>query len=142
MPTVDPVQTLCEHVVAVVNGDAELRTLMGRTAGLIVPWGSFALDGPLPMIAYEPISGPTPVSSRSQRVVLAFAVYAATRSLANTCCMRLAALLRYPAFAARGADIGRDPANPPSRSWPPAEPRQDDAAQARADIDLTFFVPG
>lgn len=142
MPTADPVQTLCEHVVPLVNGDTELRTIMGRNAGLIVPWGAFSVDGPLPMIAYEPISGPTPLSSRAQRVVIGFAVYAPLRSTANTICARLTALLRYPAFAARGADIGRDASSPPSRSWPPAEPRQDDAAQARADIDLTFLVPG
>jgi hypothetical protein len=140
--TVDPVQTWREHTVAIVNADAELRTLMGRTVGLIVPWASFKVDGPLPMIAYASISGPRPRSSRAQSFTAGFAVYAATEALANTICARLDAVLRYPAYAARGADIGRDPANPPDRAWPPAEARQDDAAQARADIDLSFLLPG
>ena len=142
MTTIDPVQAWSEHTVAIVTADAELRTLMGRTSGLIVPWSTFTLDGPLPVICYAEIAGPSPLSSRTQRFTAGFAVFAASRSLANTICKRLDNLLKYPAYAARGADIARDPASPADRSWPPAEPRQDDAAQFRADVDLTFLVPG
>ncbi|GAB1340883.1 hypothetical protein [Gemmatimonas sp.] len=142
MPTVDNVHALLEHTVALVNGDAELRTLMGRNAGLIVPWQALTVDGPLPIIAYTPITGGTPLSSRAERYTLGFSVHAATSSVANTICARLKALLRSPAYAARGADIARDPTSAPTRAWPDADPRQDDAAIARADIDLTFLVAG
>lgn len=142
MPTVDVVNTWRETTVAIVNADAELRTLMNRNAGLIVPWDGFKVDGPLPMIAYQTIGGLRPVSSKAQALTSTFAVFAATESLANTICARLDAVLRYPAYATRGVEFGRDPTTPPSRSWPGAEPRQDDAAQARADIDITFLLTG
>lgn len=142
MPTLDPLQLLKEKVVALVNADAELRTLMGRTSDLIVLWDAMAGDGPLPIIAYLPIAGPTPRSHRAVSYRLGFAVFAADDDKPNTICERLQALLKYPAFAAIGADIAHDNARQPERSWPPAEPRLDDAAQYRADIDLSFLVPG
>lgn len=142
MPTIDPLQHLKESVVRVVNADPELRTLMGRSSQLIVHWESFEDNGPLPMIAYLPIAGPVLRSHRSVGYRLGFAVFAATDDQPNTICERLQRLLRYPAFQAIGADIAQDKARQPERSWPPAEPRLDDAAQFRADIDLSFIVPG
>lgn len=142
MPTLDPLQQLTEAVVRVINADPELRTLMGRTSNLIVHWESLADDGPLPMIAYLPLAGPTPRSHRTVAFRLGFAAFAATDAMPNTLCERLRTLLRYPAFQAAGAEIAQDKTRQPERSWPPAEPRLDDAAQFRADIDLSFIVPG
>lgn len=142
MPTVDLVDTLVEHIVAIVNADSELRSLCGRSSGLIVPWASLKVDGPTPVIAYTPISGPIPRSTTAQRIDVGFAAFGSTSKAVNTICARLDAVLRYPAFAARGAGIGRDQTSPPSRAWPPADVRQDDAAQHRADIDIAFLVPG
>lgn len=141
MPTIDPVQAWSEHTVAIVNGDAELRALMGRTVQLIVPWDAFVVDGALPMIAYD-TSDFSPGSTQAQRLRVQFAVHGASKGNCNTICARLTALLRYPAYAARGADLAQDPASPAVRTWPPAEPRQDDAALYRADIDLTFLLTG
>jgi hypothetical protein len=142
MPTIDPLQQLKEAVVRVVNADPELRTLMSRTSNLIVHWESLDDNGPLPMIAYLSLSGPTPRSHRTVSYRLGFAVFAATDDVPNTICERLRTLLRYPAFHAAGAEIAQDKSRQPERSWPPAEPRLDDAAQFRADIDLSFIVPG
>ncbi len=142
MPTVDPVQAWAEHTVAIVNADAELRTLMGRTSQLIVPWEAFVVDGALPMIAYGEVSFVPGSSSRAQRLTAQFAAFGAVKSVCNTLCARLNTLLRYPAYAARGADIAQDPASLADRRWPPAQARQDDAALYRADIDLTFLLTG
>ncbi|HYW30579.1 MAG TPA: hypothetical protein VE869_03655 [Gemmatimonas sp.] len=141
MPTVDPVQVWTEHTVAIVNADAECRTLAGRTAGLIIPFESFRVDGPVPVIVYNEVSF-VPRASSSLRLRVQFSVFGATKAVCNTLCARLADLLRYPAYAARGADIARDPSSVPVRRWPSAEPRMDDAAQYRADVDLTFLLAG
>lgn len=141
MPTVDPVQAWSEHTVALINADSELRTLMGRTTQLVVPWEAFVVDGPVPMIAYAEVAF-TGGSSRAERLTAQFAVFGPVKSTCNTICARLKTLLRFPAYAARGADIAQDPATLPDRRWPPAAARQDDAAVYRADIDLTFLLTG
>jgi hypothetical protein len=137
----DRVQQWREATVAIVNADATLQTLCGRSTNLIVPWAALTLDGALPVIAYQAISaGGTdffPTRLRTQ-----FSVFGALESVCNAVCARLDALLRNPAYSARSMDVGRDNASPPDRQWPDADPRQDDAAVARADIDITFLIAG
>lgn len=142
MTTVDFVQTWREHTVAIVNADSELRTLMGRTSGLILPWESFTIDSPTPVIAYLTISGGKSRAHNTRAMSASFAVHAGDMHTANTICARLEALLKYPAYGARGANIGRDSGTDPVRSWPSADAREDDAAIARADIDLSFLIAG
>lgn len=141
MTTVDRIQRWREATVAIVDADTELRTLMGRTSGLILPWDNLTLDGALPIVAYQALAGgghgyfPT-------RVRTQFSVFGPLESTCNTICARLEAVLRNPAYTARGMDVGRDNASPPDRQWPGADPRQDDAAVARADIEITFLIAG
>lgn len=141
MAVIDPVQDWSEHTVTIVNADSELRTLMGRPTQLIVPWESLNVDGALPIIAYDTVSF-KPLASRQQRLVTQFSVYGASKSVCNRICKRLDDLLKYPMYAALGGEVGRDPANVADRQWPSADPRQDDAALYRADIDLTFLLTG
>ncbi len=141
MTTVDRVQQWREATVYIVNADSELRTLCGRTSLLIVPWDNLDLDGDLPVIAYQAVAS-GPQSYFVDRIRAQFSVFGPLEATCNTICARLEKLLRNPAYTARGLDVGRDGASPPDRQWPGADPRQDDAAVARADIDITFLIAG
>ena len=139
--TVDRAQLWREKTVANIDADPELRSLMERTQYLVVPWNGFLLDGDLPIIAYQAI-GYGAQSHFTDRLRAQFSVFGPAEAVCNTICARLDALLRNPAYAARGLDVGRDNATPSDRQWPDADPRQDDSAIARADIDITFLIAG
>lgn len=141
MPPTDVVQRWAEATVAVVNADATLRTLMGRTAGLITPWESFTVDSKIPLVVYETILGGAAHSTKSQRLEVSFAVFAGDRAKANAIVERLDVLLRFPAYLTQALEVSRVPGST-RRRWPSADPRQDDPAQSRADLDITFIVPG
>jgi hypothetical protein len=141
MTTVDRVQLWRIATVAIIESDGDLRTQMGRNTDLITPWESLTLDEPLPIIAYQALAG-TGRGYFPTRLRAQFSVFGASEGVCNTVCERLDALLRNPAYTLQGLDVGRDNASPPDRQWPGADPRQDDAATARADIDITFLIAG
>lgn len=141
MATVDLVQLWRVATVALINADEELRTLCGRTSHLVVPWDAFDLDGALPMIAYQSLASGAQ-SYFITRLRTQFSVFGPSEGVCNVICKRLDDLLRNPAYTTRGMDVGRDNTSPPDRQWPGADPRQDDAAVARADIDITYLIAG
>lgn len=137
----DPIETVLEAIVTIVNADAELRTLLGRTTGLVVPWEAFDPSVVLPVLVYAPISA-VPVWTAVTRLEIQFSAFGATRILVNKAVARLTALLTTTAFAARGLDVCRDPDVPAVRQWPGADPSLADLALARADHSLTFLITG
>ncbi len=142
MTITDPVQVWFETTCTIIDADAELRALFGRTTDLCLPWDDFTVDGPLPVIALQVIES-TPLGNTDRRVTLQCSAYAAKQSDANKTIAYLDfSLLKYPAYNARGLQVGRDPSTRAVRRWPGADPRQDDAAVCRADVDLTFLIPG
>jgi hypothetical protein len=140
MSIVDPVQNAIEAAVAIINADTELRTLFGRTSQLIVPWESLA-DAPSPVIAYAVVFH-SPAWTNTARLQVQFASFGATSSVVNKAAARVALILTYTAFAARGLEVARDPESLPARSWPDASPLVEDASIARADITLSFIITG
>lgn len=142
MTIVDPVQTWLEATYAIIDADTELRTLFGRTTDLAIPWDDFTLNGPLPVIALQVVDS-SPRGNTDRQVTLQCSVFAPLQSACNKAIKHLdTALLIYPKYAAQGVQVGRDPTTPAVRRWPGADPRQDDAAVSRADVDLAFLIPG
>ena len=135
----DPLQPLWEALVAIWNADATLRTQFGRTTALVRAWDGTLLDGPLPVLVYQPVAE-QPVDFKTRRVSVQVTAFAATRSAASAAVARAIAAVTNPTLAARGLDACPDPANPPTRTWLDPDASPEDPAIARADVTLTLLL--
>lgn len=138
-------------LVAIVNADATLRTLMGRTTRLLVRWQDLQLDGPLPVIAYSLIGfEQTGADDDTREGTVQFSVVAAetndaTGALgkAEAIVERLEALSWSVLLLAQGVDgapvrLTRRPDQEAGDG--DSGPREGTRGLAREDLDIAFAI--
>ena len=107
MPATDVIQKLDEAVVTIVNADATMRTLCGRSTGLIAPWQDIG-DATLPIIVYQLVVADQVGGLGDARVATmtlgAFSEGNNAKANANALMERLEQLLTYTALATQGLD--------------------------------------
>lgn len=136
----DRLKTFKDACESILNADAQLQTLLGRTVRLVVPWRSLRPDDRKPVIAYTLVSD-VARWEKTNTTVVQFAAFAPTRATTDECVARVAALLTWTAFNARGIDAAPDPAQPPSRSEPDEDADLGDEVEAQSVIVITFITP-
>jgi hypothetical protein len=141
MTIVDPVQPVLEASVAILDADADLRTLFARTTDIVIPWDTLKVETTLPVICYLPATF-VPLYHRVARLAMQFACFSPSRAVANSAMQGVLQALTTPAFALRGLEVSRDPDVPPVRQWPTADPVMSDTAEWRADLLVSFLIPG
>lgn len=101
-------KTLRRALVAIINGDAQLQTLMGRSTRLVRTWEDSGLVDELPVIAYQlqPFeeTGENGDSWAGWITLSVFGKGDDALALCEDIKGRLLSLLSYPAFAAQGLD--------------------------------------
>lgn len=138
------VQGLIDAVVAIVNSDATLRTLFGRTSDLLTHAEDLAVDPVTPLLVFKP-QRVRRAESGFAEVPIEFTAFAATPTVANRACARLAELFFTPGvtwalFNANGAPgVVQSPTAEPVLDWPDVAPTPDDAAPCCASITLAFL---
>lgn len=139
MATTDVVGILQRSIVNIVNGDAALRTAMGRTSRLIRPWEDGQQEN-LPAIVFAYLGAkPSGVSGNTWLVRYAFAAFA-EGARADEKVLTFVELLRAavtePALTAQGLDAA------PLR-WertPVRVDKQDSRSMAASGIDGDFLI--
>lgn len=141
MAITDPVQSVLEAIVFLLNADTELRTLFERSSGIVSTWERFDSTTPLPVLLYLPVTA-QPAWTGTQRLEVQFTAYARTKDIANKAVARVPQVLTTTQFATRSLDVARDPDRPLLRQWGDIEPVLGDMAHARADLSLNLLIPG
>lgn len=139
MTIVDTITPVVHALVAILNADADLRTLFGRTAGLVVPWETLSPSTGLPVLTYALIAT-APASFGVDQLQVQVTCFAASRATATLAITRVVQALTSPAFAAQSVEVAINPDALPVRSWPDADPLLFDTADARADVTLSFLI--
>jgi hypothetical protein len=134
----DAVQRVNEALVAIVNADATIRTLTGRTSGNLVPW-SQAGTGTLPTTAYQLVVD-SPVGDgqvrRMQYQLDAFADGNGAGATVNALADALIEGISVTALATQGLDAVVETI---TRRVLPPDPEGGRALQ-RATLDLTLTL--
>lgn len=99
--------TLRRAIVTILSADATIRTLCGRTSGLVVLWDSIAA-AKRPVIAYmTAASVRTGGAGHRRRVTVLLAAFAqgnTSQDLVEALTRRVREILTNPAFKAQGID--------------------------------------
>lgn len=110
MTATDIIQKLDEAVVTIVTADSTMRTLCGRSTGLIVPWGDIG-SATLPVITYQLVNADQVGGLGDVRMVLmtftAFSEGNNAKANANALMERLEQLLVYQNLAGQGLDAAQ-----------------------------------
>lgn len=143
MAVLDRGQDLIEAALAIITADAEIVALAGRPTGIVVPWNDLAVDGLVPVIAYELLNGGradfgAPI--RTELFEIQYACFGRTKREANRLAARIPQLMTWAAFSARSLDVCLDPARAYRRFWPPHDPGPESPAQHRADVTVSLLV--
>lgn len=135
----DPVQNFIVAMVAIVEGDAELRTLFGRTARIIVAWNTLAKSPLTPVLTWAPIVATESGDFRDQ-VEVQLTAFAKSEDIANKAVFQCKKILTNPAFAAKGIGAAPVQAHPRTRRWDGASAVESDNTEAQADVTLAFTI--
>lgn len=107
MTATDIVQKLDEAVVAIVNADATMRTLCGRSTGLIVPWQDIG-GLTLPVVVYQLVTADQTGGLGDTRLItLTFTAWSEgnhAKANANALMERLEQVLVFQNLAGQGLD--------------------------------------
>jgi len=133
------VQQFKAALVAILDSDATLRTVLGRTTKLALPAGNLEIDPAIPVIVYK-LAGQDAVSTT---IDFRFACVAPLQATADAACDRLAYLFNTAGvtlqlFAARSIDACGNPSRRPSREEPDHD-QESPSTACRADLLCSFL---
>ncbi len=131
-------------MIGMIEADADVRALCGgRTSGICVPWKNLALNGVLPLVAYQPVTGGLAISqapSDTGRYQFRLSCFGTSAAETDLLCAAIEQALTWNGFDARGLDACLDGTRPVSLAWPDHAPAADAPAKARSDITVTIIV--
>jgi hypothetical protein len=133
-------QKVAEAFVAIVLADSALQTVLGRTAGFLVPFEDTNFAETLPVLAYTVVTNTEIGGTGDNRLmtiqVSAFAQGNNARAVCSGAMERLELGVTQPAFTAKGVDAAVLRRKRYRAPIPPEETR----AVSRADMDLTIWA--
>lgn len=143
----DSPQAVREALVSIVNADAELRTLFGRTTNLIVPEGTRQVSEtkPLPMITYT-VTRVTRAASGYLAMDLEFSAFAPTDGMCGKAVTQLQALfcsagVTWNAFGALGLQVCPNPSSLPVQIRAGIQSEPGESAECRAELLCSLLIP-
>lgn len=147
MTIVDPVQKFLEAMVAIIDNDADLRTLLGRTSVLVVPADTLRVAPELPMLVFKQL--PTSYDQTGYTAIdIELSCFAATTDVASNAIARFddnfvpfdLRILTYTQFKTLSVNACPNPTRLPVRDSLGVPEDQSDDAPARSDITLSFLL--
>lgn len=135
-----PSVIVLQAIRTICNADTTLRTICGRTTGIVRPWAVLNAESALPVVLHERIS----VSAAYHRVDVMdvqFSAFGVVPGDADSLVARVVEILNTPAFAALSLDVGRNPEQLPLFTWPPLDSSVAWKATERADVTLSLLIP-
>lgn len=140
----DPVTKLLAAMIAIVEGDADLRALFGRvgptspTTKIIVPWKTLATKTTTDVLAYHPLNA-RQYRHKTDRLFVQVSAFAKTFEVANKAVNYVPKILTLNAFVAKGISATASVVDPPDRRWDDADAEPGDRVEQRADTTLAFL---
>lgn len=128
-------------VVAILNANAALRTLFGRTTALCIPWDTLEKNTAIPVIAYHGLDG-TNSWEGTDVLQIQLSCWARSQVTTDQAIAIACNALTLPAFKVQGVDCAPQPGVRPRLTWPGADTEQGDPAEARSDASLSFLITG
>ena len=135
-----PSVAVLQAVRTICNADTELRTICGRTTGIVRPWAVLNAESALPVILHERITV-SPAYTGVDAMDLQLSAFGVTPGQADSLIGRAGAILQTPAFTALALDVGPNPERLPLFTWPPLDSSVAWKATERADVTLSLLIP-